>query len=711
MPKRNQPADDATKLLANAIQLLERKQDEQALAAVEQACAKYPQDARGPNLLAEVFTRFGRHQDAAAAYERAAAIKLDWFAPLANLGQLYDQIGEPDAARGAYERAVQREGRVAELWNNLGTAYQALGRMDEAERTFDRAIELKPAFMLPWFNLARCHRWHRRLAEAERCLDEAIAREPRFARAHREKSAVLSQRQRHAGAVESAHRACTLDPNDAENQVQLGFTLRRFGDTDAALTAFTAALAIAPEHPIARLQSALTVPVICRDAEEAAAYRARFTCEVAAIVDLADTLTADNAATFWDALSTSTNFQAHYLGGDFCPEQEAFGKLVDASLARYRPVFCRLPEDRGPRRDRPRIGFVSSLLREHTVGKLFGAWVRDLDRARFEVVLYDTGGAPDPVSAQLANCVDLHRHVSGGALSIAETIREDRPDALIYPEIGMTPHIAALAAMRLAPVQAMGWGHPVTSGLPAMDLFLSSDLMEATGSEAHYTERLVRLPNMSIDYAFPDDIPDALYRAEFNLSPDRPVALACQSPIKYQPAHDHIFADIAKAAPEAQLAFVAHTSERANELFANRLEAAFRAYDLDWRRYCVVVPRLERQAWLALNKSCDVYLDSIGWSGGNTTLEAIACGLPVVTHAGSQMRSRHSAAMLWRMGLDAYVASNVVDYTALAGELLTDQAARLHASEQIVEHRGKLYGDRSPTTALADVLEEAIRGG
>lgn len=709
MARQNTIVDQVASLLADATNLLNQGRMQDARAAVEHACTEFPKDARGPNLLAKVLTRLSHFEEAAEAYESAAAIKPDWFVPLANLGQLYEQIEQPKAAREAYKRALQREDRVAELWNNYGTACLAIDRIDEAQSAFDRAIALKPAFMLPWFNLALCHRKHRRLAEAERCLDEAISREARFAQAHRERSVVLSIRRRHAEAVESARQACTLDPKDVENQVQLGNALHRYGDTEAALLAFNAALAIKPEHLIARLRRALAMPVICRDDDEAVSYRQRYVREVAAISALADTNSPDATKALWNALSTSTNFNAHYLGGDFRVEQETFGKLVDATLARCHPELLRLPNNNHRRRDRPRVGFVSSLLREHTVGKLFAAWVRDLDRERFEVVLYDTGATQDAVSDQLASSVDLHRQLSGDAISIAKDIRQDQPDALVFPEVGMIPHIAALAAMRSAPVQALGWGHPITTGLPSMDIFLSSDLMEPPGSEAHYTERLVRLPNLSIDYAFPENIPTSFDRTDFGLSPDRPVALACQSPIKYQPVHDHVFADIAEGAPEVQFAFVAHTAEKANEIFASRLEAAFRSRDLDWRRHCVVVPRLDQHAWLTLNRACDLFIDSIGWSGGNTTLEAIACGLPIVTLAGSQMRARHTAAMLRRIGLDAYVAANVDEYILLTVELLNNQAARLQLAQLIQERRSALYGDDQPVLALADVLDEAIR--
>src|SRR5262249_58393548 len=81
-----------------------------------------------------------------------------------------------------------------------------------------------------------------------------------------------------------------------------------------------------------------------------------------------------------------------------------------------------------------------------------------------------------------------------------EIILADALHILIYPEIGMGPVAAQLAAQRLAPAQCNFAGHPETSGYPTLDYFLSSELMEPPDGQQHYTERLVRLPNMSTYY-------------------------------------------------------------------------------------------------------------------------------------------------------------------------------------------------------------------
>jgi len=66
----------------------------------------------------------------------------------------------------------------------------------------------------------------------------------------------------------------------------------------------------------------------------------------------------------------------------------------------------------------------------------------------------------------------------------------------VFTEVGMDAVTYTLAFSRMAPIQCTTWGHPLTTGSPAIDWFISSELMETAESDGHYTERLARLPNL-----------------------------------------------------------------------------------------------------------------------------------------------------------------------------------------------------------------------
>jgi predicted O-linked N-acetylglucosamine transferase (SPINDLY family) len=103
-------------------------------------------------------------------------------------------------------------------------------------------------------------------------------------------------------------------------------------------------------------------------------------------------------------------------------------------------------------------------------------------------------------------------------------------------------------------------------------------------------------------------------------------------------------------------------------------------------------------------------LDSIEWSGGNTTLEALAQDLPVVTLEGALMRGRVSAGMLRMMGMPETVAPTIDEYVALAVRMARDTEFRMAIKARIAKDRHRLYRDRTSIAALEDFLERAARG-
>ena len=169
---------------------------------------------------------------------------------------------------------------------------------------------------------------------------------------------------------------------------------------------------------------------------------------------------------------------------------------------------------RPPKGQRIRLGIVSGWFQDHTIFRLFlESWLAELDRDRFEIVAFHTGQSHDRETARAATLSGRFVHGLTSAAQWREAVLREEPHVLLYPEVGMDPVAARLAAQRLAPVQCVAWGHPETTGMPTMDYFLSADLMEPPGADAHYTEQLVRLPGLGLHYT-PDDAPvDPLDRA------------------------------------------------------------------------------------------------------------------------------------------------------------------------------------------------------
>jgi predicted O-linked N-acetylglucosamine transferase (SPINDLY family) len=158
-----------------------------------------------------------------------------------------------------------------------------------------------------------------------------------------------------------------------------------------------------------------------------------------------------------------------------------------------------------------------------------------------------------------------------------------------------------------------------------------------------------------------------------------------------------------------RLVFFELNPRGAREALIARLKAAFARAGLDYERYVSFVPPLVRPAFHGLMKRADVFLDTIGFSGFNTAMQAVECGLPIVAWEGRFMRGRFASGVVKRMKLDELVAKSEKEYIALAAKLAGDTAYREQIRARIVAARDVLYEDEAPIRALEEFMMSEIR--
>src|SRR6185503_4241070 len=226
----------------------------------------------------------------------------------------------------------------------------------------------------------------------------------------------------------------------------------------------------------------------------------------------------------------------------------------------------------------------------------------------------------------------------------------------------------------------------------------------------NYTETLVKLPNIGFHYE-PLDLPPATAtRDEIGLRLGAVAYWCAQSLFKYLPQYDDVFPRIASAVGDCQFVFIRHMGREVTELFERRLERALFTAGLKSEDHCLFLAPMEMHRFQAASAQCDVMLDSIGWSGGNTTLEALAQDLPVVTCQGALMRGCVSAGILRMMGMPETVGESIDDYVALAVRMGCEPAWRAEVKARIATDKHRLYRDRTCIVALEDFLDRAARG-
>jgi predicted O-linked N-acetylglucosamine transferase (SPINDLY family) len=653
---------------------------EGAMAACREALTAFPGDAEALHLLGLCLLQSGETAEAVSRLRRSVLLAPANAAGWLNLGVALRRLGRAEEAEESIQEALRRDPDFAGAWFNLGNLCLDAGRFAEAEAAYRRALAAAPDDPRPLQNLGVALKERGSLAEAEAVLRRAVAAQPGNAGALNNLGNVLRELKRAAEAVPILERAAGIDALSADIAYNLGAALADEDRMEEAGQAFAVAVSRRPTFTKARWAAALSLPVLYDADGDIEAWRDRYAKGLAEMADLS-LATPSEVAEALSAIRERTNFALPYQGRNDRQLQEQYGALVHRIAMAAHPQYREPP--RPPARARRRIGFVSAHFRHHTVLKLFAGWMTGLDRTAFEVHAFATAPGGDAATEALRSCLDGYHGAE------PETIAAAACDALIHLDIGMDPRAQVLAALRLAPRQYVAWGHPETTGLPTIDGFLSSDLMEPPDGANHYSEPLIRLPNLSIAYARPPAPPP---EARTN---GPPRLLCSQSLFKLLPAFDRLAARVAREVGRGTVEFIAHPSEAVTRRFRRRIGAAFRAAGVDEDRI-VVHPRLDPAAFLALNGRADVLLDSLGWSGGNTTLEALALGLPVVTLPGALMRGRHSAAILERAGRRDLIANDEDDYVAIA--------ARLAEGRERVDVPDGLYDDPIPIRALENFL-------
>jgi CRISPR-associated protein Csy1 len=233
--------------------------------------------------------------------------------------------------------------------------------------------------------------------------------------------------------------------------------------------------------------------------------------------------------------------------------------------------------------------------------------------------------------------------------------------------------------------------------------------MEPAGAQAQYTERLILLPGLGTSYGRPS-VPADTDRARFGLPDDQVLLLCPQSLFKIHPDNDALFADMLAANRRAMLVFFAGRHPAVTDQFMRRLESCCAERGIAVRERTRVLPPLLHEDYLRVNLACDAMVDTLHWSGGNTSLDALACGLPIVTLPGAFMRGRQSAGMLTLLGIPELIARDRADYLGIAARLVDDVAWRRDLRDRIRACLGDLFEQTRPIERLHEILEAMAEG-
>jgi uncharacterized protein (TIGR03032 family) len=518
---------------------------------------------------------------------------------------------------------------------------------------------------------------------------QAIALAPQRPELHNDLGNVWQELGDQQQALASYRRAIELNPEFIPARQNLGYLLFNHGEPEQALEHYERALAAMPT-PMNQVLAAGVLPVVYDSATDVDRWRERLTTRVRVLAD-------DGVRIDTTRAQVPTNFFLAYQGRNDCNVMRDFGRV-------YQGVeLCRAAggQPLKPRADgRLRVGFLSAYFRDHTIGRLNLGRVRHLSRKQFEVTVLSAGRHHDDMARAFERVADRFVAVPRQVETARQIIADQDLDVLIFADVGMDALTSTLAYSRMAPVQCVTWGHPDTTGSPAMDYFLSSDLLEPPGSDEHFTEQLVRLPLLGIHYERPRRTGPPRSRAFFGLDESRHVYLCPQTLFKFHPDFDVVLAGILNADPQGDLILlegrVPNWTERLKRRFARTLP--------DAEHRVRFLPAQPRDDFLALLMTADVLLDPLHFGGGNTSYEALAVGTPIVTWPSPFLRGRITAALYAKMKFTELIVDSADDYIRCAVQLGTQRDFRQQTGQRICETSGVLFEDADEVRVLESFL-------
>ncbi len=343
---------------------------------------------------------------------------------------------------------------------------------------------------------------------------------------------------------------------------------------------------------------------------------------------------------------------------------------------------------KGMRRPRPadrcasrplNIGMISDGFRQHPVGAMITPALAHLRNTGLRLHLYTSSSAVDSVTEQIQAAADRWIPIFNKSDDeLAALIRGDGIDILIDLSGHNTGTRMRTIAMEPAPVIVKWVGGLInTTGVEAIDYLITDTVESPPGSDASYTEKLIRMPDDYICYMPPQHVPEV---GPLPALRNGYVTFGCfNNPTKVNETVLGHWARLLRAVPDSRL-YLKSSSFGTEDLRKRTLDV-LATHGIDSKRV-----RMEGQSahYDLLNSynEVDIALDPWPYSGGLTTCEALLMGVPVISLPGPTFAGRHSATHLINAGMPELVVSNWSEYLARAVELASD----LQSLSTIREH-------------------------
>ncbi|PIQ23983.1 hypothetical protein COW36_05545 [bacterium (Candidatus Blackallbacteria) CG17_big_fil_post_rev_8_21_14_2_50_48_46] len=608
-----------------------------------------------------------------------------------HLGEICQKWGDFENAIDHYTHVLELDPAIQEVYNNLGVIATLQGLPDLASGYFFKALEINSEFAPAHLNLGQLFL---PLGQydlfAYHCL-QALNIDASLERTYFQTgmNALLKGDFTQAEALFSVivKYSGTLRVSALLKKT---FCLQRLGRDSEALGCLDQAYELDPDGTIA-LMRAFYLPVVYRSEAELNQWRDQLTAKL-------ETLEAEQANLSFRRLHEMDwyPFYLAYQGQNDLEIMQRLARLIQPHVPALSPL-----QEKRPREKNLRVGWVSRYFHTHSVAQCFLPVLNNFPKGTVHLLFQVPGSRQDLMPGRFQAAIAAVLPLSEVLAQAQEQIQAQELDILIYTDLGMEPFGFLLAQNRLAPLQYLLPGHPVTSGLKSLDGFISSRVLEGPDAQQHYQEPLVLLDHPLVNFPNQAQHP-VIERAQTGLPAGR--LYACPVTLfKLHPGFDKVFAALLAADPEAQILCFQDQSPEIAAILKTRWQELLgpdseRMHLLPWQsaeRFQELLPHF------------DLVLDPFPFGLGTTAYLALQAEVPMVSWPGEFLRGRVVQALYQTLGIQTGLATSLEDYVTQALALAQNPELRQAWIQTLRQQKHLLFESSLGGQELAVFLQDA----
>ncbi len=436
-------------------------------------------------------------------------------------------------------------------------------------------------------------------------------------------------------------KALALEPDNANYLYNYATICAQTGDKDKALKTFRRALAIRPDLYQAVNNMGHVLRDLGRTEEATEYYREVFRHDVRDLGILSQVLLSMQLFSFENH---DEMYEMH------CDLGRRITARMPESSPQWRPTRANTGE-------KIRLGYLSPRFSREIVSYFFKPVFDNHDRSRFEIYLYSATPRPDDMTDYFARRADKWTDITRLSDSaLCQQIADDKIDILIDLAGHAPENRITATARKPAPVQVSMLDYFDTTGIQAIDYYVTDTFSTPAGGRQKFTEELIYLEQPRLVYEAPDYAPDIQVR-----DPDAGgiVFGSFNRHEKIIPEVVATWSGLLRETPNSRL--LLKNPGFADPAVRDALLQKFSKHGVESHRISFR-GRSPHAEMLAEYGDIDIALDTFPYNGGLTTLEALWMGTPVIAIEGQRIISRQSAGILHSLGLPEFVAKSAEEF-------------------------------------------------